>query len=156
MDHIPQPDIAAVARERPVVGLMVGARLRLRHAEVHHGLAVVRVHAVGPVVDGLPGRRRPAEQRLDLRADIGERHGRPVDLPRYGLGGLQQRAVHGAVVLADHAPGRGQRLFVAQEGGLERVFGLVWLFGLAHGEGKGGGGSRGLCGESIKADSNWR
>ena len=78
---------------------MVHAGLGLAHAEIHHIFAVLGVHAHGPVFDTDPAFTAPTKQALDLRADIGELHGRPVDLPGNGLGGFQQGSIDRTLVL---------------------------------------------------------
>ncbi|MPM89546.1 hypothetical protein SDC9_136655 [bioreactor metagenome] len=99
MDHIANPDIAVVLGQRAIVSLMVHAGLGLAHTEIHHIFAVVGVHAHGPVFDADPAFTAPAKQAFDLRTDIGELHGRPVDLPGNGLGGLQQGSIDRTLAL---------------------------------------------------------
>jgi hypothetical protein len=131
VDNVADPHVAAVGGQCAIVRFVVGARLRLRDAKIHHGLAVVRMHARGPVLDRFPGGGRIAEQRFDLRADIGELHRRPVDLPGNCPGGFEQRAVNGGVVLAGLAPGRCKARLVAQECGLKGTAGRIFVF-VAH------------------------
>ena len=103
--HVANPHVVASGGQRTVVSLMIDAVLRLRDAELHHLLAVVRVHACRPVFGADPAGLRPAQQRLDLRADVGEGHGLPVDLPRDRPGGLEQGLVDGAIVFYGFAHG---------------------------------------------------
>lgn len=99
VDDVANPDVFAARRHRPVVGLVVDAGLRLRHAVVDDPGPVVGVHALDPVVDADPARRRPAEERFDLRSDVREGRGGPVDLPRDGPGRFEQGAVDGGIGL---------------------------------------------------------
>ncbi|MNP08273.1 hypothetical protein D3C76_1003340 [compost metagenome] len=93
MHDVADPHVVAGVGERPVVRLVVGAGLGLGDAERDHGVAVVRVHTLGPVIDAHPAGRAPAQQLLDLRSDVGEGHGLPVDLPGDRPGGFQQGLV---------------------------------------------------------------
>ena len=86
MNHVANPYVLAVGSKCPVVGFVIGSGLGLGYAEVHYPLAVLRMHAVGPVVGADPAVLCPAQQVFDLRADVGEGHGLPVDLPGNGLG----------------------------------------------------------------------
>ena len=56
-------------------------------------LEVLGLDASDPVLDAFPALRRPAEHALDLRADVGEALGVPVDRPRDRLGRFDQGAV---------------------------------------------------------------
>ncbi|MNV91396.1 hypothetical protein D3C71_1858870 [compost metagenome] len=97
MHHVADPYIATAGGECAVIRLMVHPGLRLRDAEVDHVLAVIRVHAVGPVLHRQPARRGPAQQGLDLRAYVFKRRRGPVNLPRDSERGFEQRAKECAV-----------------------------------------------------------
>jgi hypothetical protein len=76
---------------------MIDPCLGLRHAEVDHVIAVVRVHALDPVVDAHPTVLLPAKQPFDLRTDVTEGHALPINPPRDGLGRFKQGFVDVAV-----------------------------------------------------------
>lgn len=97
MDDVAYPHIAVVLGQRPVVRLVVHPGLGLRHAEIHHVVAVVRVYARRPVLHGDPALRAPPQQCLDLGADVGEPHGGPIDFPGNGLGRFQKGPVNRVV-----------------------------------------------------------
>ena len=96
--HVADPYIAVVLGQRPVVGLVVHPALGLGDAEIHHAFTVFRVHAHGPVLHADPAVDAPAQQGLDLRADVAELHRGPVDLPGNRLRRFQQGLVHAVVV----------------------------------------------------------
>src|SRR5471032_277043 len=112
MHHIANPHVVTVYRQRAVIGLVVNAGARLRYAKVHHVLTVIRVHALDPVVHADPALWGPAQQRFDLRTDVSERHGLPIDAPGNGLGRLQQRFVY---------------ITVGQSWGIDAHGGLLWM-----------------------------
>lgn len=55
------------------------------------------IQSNNPVIDPDPTLWRPTQQRLDLRADVSERHGFPLDPPRDGFRRLKQGSVNGAI-----------------------------------------------------------
>ena len=109
VDDVADPDVSAVRGLGSVVGLVVDAGLRLGHAEVHDVVAIVRVHPARPVLDRDPALRLPAEERLDLRPDVGEPHRRPIDPPGNRLGRFEECLVRRVVGLhGDPRAGRGR------------------------------------------------
>jgi hypothetical protein len=99
MHHVAYPDVMPVLGQCAVVRFMVDTAFGLGDTEIDHPFPVFRVHAFRPVVGADPAIRGPAQQLHDLRSDIGELHGGPVDLPRDRFGGFQQGLVDSAVVL---------------------------------------------------------
>ncbi|MNN70348.1 hypothetical protein D3C81_1861940 [compost metagenome] len=90
---------------------MVHAGLGLGDAEIHHMLAILGVHAHGPVLHAHPAFRAPTQQGLNLRADVGKLHRGPIDLPRNRLGRLQQGPVHGVVINGRACVGHAKSFF---------------------------------------------
>ncbi|MNY05643.1 hypothetical protein D3C86_1383710 [compost metagenome] len=81
MHYIADPHVLAAFGECAIVGLVIDTGARLRDAEVHHVVAVIRMHALDPVIDRRPAVLFPAQQFFDLWPDVAERHGFPVDAP---------------------------------------------------------------------------
>ncbi|MNN51469.1 hypothetical protein D3C81_1661050 [compost metagenome] len=97
MHHIADPHVLAAFGQCAIVGLVIDAGPRLRDTEVHHVVAVIRVHALDPVIDRGPAVLLPAQQFFDLWPDVAEGHGFPVDAPGNGFGRLKQGFVNVAV-----------------------------------------------------------
>ncbi|MNX80374.1 hypothetical protein D3C86_1120330 [compost metagenome] len=95
--HIADPHVFTAVGQRAVVRFMVDPGPGLRDAELHHVIAIVRVHALDPVINANPTVLFPAQQTFDLRPDVTERHGFPVDSPWNRLGRFKQGFVDVAV-----------------------------------------------------------